>query len=443
MLTIRRFRILSLPIIVVALAFAAPSASASVAYIDGNEVWVASDDGARKVRLSAGEGDWREVAQSDQGFIVGTRKETGKISQLASFTVWDPSGKVVRFGALSGHQNEGGLNVYPTSLDITPSGGNIVYGYQRVAGYYPNTSLVYGTYMKLTADATTAVPLSLSGWKDGTLFGNRVVAHPNDTEVWVQDASSIASEDFAGWINFGPAIGDPANPYYNLIVDRTDVAATGAVAATELRDDSFYTQKIALSKWAGPVSTTYVDDCVLPTAGLPSNISLSQDANTITWRDDRGIVIAGAPDFSGPATCNLTRAPAVIAPGGVWPSYGPFDVAAAAGGGTTAGAPTVKVPSSTKLATFLKKGLTITVTSATAGTATAKLTIKPKLVGKRGKKLITLATGKVKVSANKATKLKLKFSKSGKKLKKKLKGKKATLTVTVGGVSTTKSLKLK
>lgn len=436
MLSFRSLRALVVPVVVVALAFAAASANASVAYIDGNEVWVASDDGARKIRLSAGEGDWREVAQSDQGYIVGTRKESGKISQLASFTVWNPSGAVVHFGSLSGHIDGSGLNVYPTSLDITPSGGNIVYGYSR--SYNFGASLVYGTYMKATADATTAVPLSLTGKNDGTLFGTRVVAHPNDSEVWVQDASSIGSPDFTPWIGF--PIANPAYPFYNLIVDRTDVSATGTVTATELRDGSFNTQKIALAKWAGPLVGDPLDDCILPAEGLPSEISVSQDASTLTWRDNRGVVVAGVPAFDGPVNCNLTRPAVAIAPGGSWPSYGPFNLPANSG---PIGAPKVSAPKSVKLATFLKKGLTIKVTSATAGTVTAKLTIKPKQVGKRGKKLITLATGKVRVSANKVTKLKLKFSKSGKKLKRKLKGKKTTLTVTAGGVSTSKSLKLK
>lgn len=432
-----RFRlVLSLVLSLLIAVFVASSASASVAYIDNNEVWVSSDDGARKVRLSAGENDWREVAQSDQGFIVGTRKEAGKISQLASFTVWDPTGRIVHFGSLSG-EFTGGLNVYPLSLDITPSGGNIVYGYS--ACNWNCSSAPKGIYLKVSADATTGVPTSLSGAEFPTLLGTRIVGTVGQTNPALQDPSSIGSNDFTPWIDFG--LGNPAGVYYGLIPTRTDMAATGTIAATELRDGSFNTQKIALSKWPSAGSPSIIDDCVLSTSGQADQISVSQDGALMTWRDSRGIVLAGVPSFNGALDCALTRAPSVISASGRYPSYGPFNVPA--GGAPTGQLPIVKIGSSVKLASALKSGFKITVTSPIAGKARVKLTIKPSKVGKRGKKEITLATGSATLAANKATKIKVKFSSAGKKLKKKLKGKKATLVVTVGAATTTKTVKLK
>jgi hypothetical protein len=300
----------------------AQNAFASIVYIDGNEVWVSSDDGSVKKRLSSGENDWRQVAQSDKGYIVGVRKQAGKISQLASFTVWDPSGKVVHFGSLSGHIDSG-LNAYPTSLDITPDGGLLTYGYSRSSWVGTSYNLVYGSYLKATADATTAVPYSLTGWRDATVAGTRVIAHDNDTQVSVQDASSSGSTSFSPWFTFTTTNG----LLTGLAVDRTDVAATGTVLATEFRDDSFNTQKILLLKAAG-LGGAYVDDCLLPASGAPSDITISQNGASIAWRDSRGVVIAGSPDFSGAATCNLTRAPKVISTTGQMPSYGPFNVSA-------------------------------------------------------------------------------------------------------------------
>lgn len=425
-------------IVVCSFTIGAQSAFASLSYIDGNEVWVMSDDGSRKVRLSAGEGDWRQAAQSDSGFVVGVRKEAGKISQVASFTVWNPSGQIVHFGSLSGHIDSPKLNVYPTSLDITPSGGNIAYGYQRAYGQISGGGLAYGTYLKVSADATVAVPTSFST-ADGTFVGTRLVGHQDGgSAVAVQ--STVDGNVFDPWIGF--PLGDPAYPGYGLDVDRTDVAATGTVTATELRDDTFYTKKINLGKWTG-LQGTYVDDCMLPTAGDPSDITISQDGATIAWQDSRGIVIAGAPDFSGPSTCNLTRAPAVLSASGTWPSYGPFNVSAAPGGGGSAAKPKVSVSSSIKLSDALKSGFKISVTSATGGSAKVTLSVKPSVVGKKGKKAITIATGKAKLTASKKKTIKVKFTSTGKKLKKKLKGKKATLTVTVGAAITTKTVKLK
>jgi hypothetical protein len=301
------------------LGLATPNAFASIVYIDGNEVWVSSDDGTVKQRLSSGEGDWRQVAQSDNGYVVGVRKEAGKISQLATFTVWDPQGKVVHFGSLSGHIDSG-LNAYPTSLDITPDGGLLTYGYSRSFWVGTTFYLINGTYLKATNDGTTMVPVSLTDWQNGTLVGDRVVAHDNSPQVYLQDPSSPGSTTFAPWFNW-----NTSSPLLSgLSIDRTDVAATGTVLGTEFRDDSFNTQKILLTK-AASLGGAYVDDCVLPTTGAPSDITISQNAGTIAWRDSRGVVIAGAPDFAGASTCSLTRAPIVISATGTMPSYGPFN----------------------------------------------------------------------------------------------------------------------
>lgn len=436
MLTGFRYRSLLITLIVLGSFALCGTAAASVAYIDANEVWVSSDDGAQKVRLSAGQGDWREVAQSDLGYIVGTRRTAGLISQTASFTVWNPSGQIVHFGSLSGAYT-GGLNIYPNGIDITPSGGNIVYGFSASNSH--SSSAGKGIYLKVSADATTAVPQAMYGGQYPTLVGTRNVAAVSSSIAGLQDPSSIGVDSFAPWINFPTT--DAGHPLYNLVLTRTDVSATGTVTASEFRDDSFYTQKVNLGKWTS-LGGTYIDDCMLPTAGLPSNVSVSQDGSTVTWRDDRGVVLAGVPDFSGPATCNLTRAPSVVSASGIYPSYGPFNVAAAAIAAPAVPKPKLSVSSSIKL-NSLKSGVKVSVTSAVAGKAKLTLTIKPSKVGKKGKKLITLATGSANVAAGVKKKIKLKFTSAGKKLKKKLKGKKATLTLSVGGQKTAKTVKLK
>lgn len=428
-----RFRTTAALIIALSLfALASASASASVAYIDGNEVWVSSDDGARKLRLSAGEGDWREVAQSDQGYIVGTRREAGKIAQLASFTVWDPSGKLVRFGSLSG--DIGCSNAYPLSLDITPSGGNLVYGFSCYTYGFPVGSLVNGTYLKVSADATTGVPLKLYSGQYPTLVGTRILARTSDTTAGVQDASSIGSDTFTNWISFTL---DPGH-----LLNRSDASADGTIVASEVRNDStIKIDRVIMSKWGAFGTNSYVDDCNLPISGDVVNPSVSQDGASVTWADARGVLLAGTPAFNGPADCQLTRPPVVLSATGTYPSYGPFNVPAPQP--TKPVAPTVTIPKSLQLAAAIKSGLTIKVTSAVGGKAKATLTIKPSKVGKRGKKAITLATGSVKVTAGKTTRLKLKFTKAGKKLKKKLRNKKLTLKVTVGGATTTRTIKLK
>jgi hypothetical protein len=314
------------------------------------------------------------------------------------------------------------------SIDITPSGENFVYGFLTSS---------YGIYLKVSSDGSTGVPHTLTSGKYPTLVGNRIVAQVGDDKTGLQDPSNLGLDSFAPWIVH--PIYDSANPVYGLVLTRTDVSATGTVVAAEFRDSSFYTQKINVRKVTS-LGGTYVDDCILPTSGPPSDVSVSQDGSTLTWKDSRGVVIAGAPNFAGPSDCVLTRAPSVISATGVYPSYGPYNVPAP---GPAAGSkPTITIGSSIKL-NSLKSGVKISVTSAVSGKAKLTLTIKPSKVGKKGKKLITLASGSANVTAGVAKKIKLKFTSAGKKLKKKLKGKKATLTVSVGGQKTSKTVKLK
>lgn len=437
MLRIRTLFTLALSLLAVCLL--AQSAAASVAYIDGNEVWVASDDGARKLRLSAGENDWREVAQSDQGYIVGTRRESGKISQLASFTVWDPSGKVVHFGSLSGAIT-GGLNSYPLSLDITPTGGNLVYGF--FATNFDFSSAGKGTYLKVTADASTAVPLALQGAMYPTLVGTRILATNGSDQILLQDPSSIGSSTFVPWQTITVS-GELANH----TLRRVDASATGTIFSGEFQNETnnlAEVDKVVMWKFGSLGTDSYIDDCLLPNQGPVHNVSISQDAIKMTWADARGVLIAPTPNLrtGGPSSCDMP-APAVLSATGTYPSYGPFVVPASAGTGGGGGGPTVSVGSKIKLATAIKSGFKISVTSAVAGKAKATLSVKPSTVGKKGKKAIEIAKGSANLAAGAKKRIKLKFTKKGKSFKKKLKGKKATLTVTVGGAKTTKTIKFK
>jgi pyruvate/2-oxoglutarate dehydrogenase complex dihydrolipoamide dehydrogenase (E3) component len=85
-------------IAVVSLLVLAPTAgAASIAYIDGGEVWLSSLDGKQKVRLAApvvnSEGKtekWLDVAASDSGRIVAARNVPARMSNFSWFKVWEP-----------------------------------------------------------------------------------------------------------------------------------------------------------------------------------------------------------------------------------------------------------------------------------------------------------------------------------------------------------------
>ena len=121
---------------------------------------------------------------------------------------------------------------------------------------------------------------------------------------------------------------------------------------------------------------------------------------------------------------------------GSYPSIGQFNLAVAQ-------VPVITVPTSLKISKLLsRKGADVTVQSALGGKATIKLTVTPKSVGKMGKKPIVIASAKTTLPANVARRS-TEAEQAGKKLKKKLKRKKAKLSVTVGGQTTVKTIKLK
>ncbi|MBJ7472792.1 MAG: hypothetical protein JHD16_15910 [Solirubrobacteraceae bacterium] len=477
-------------------AFAAPAAAhgAGVAYVDGNEIWVSSLDGTQKVRLSAGENDWREVAQSDGGHVIGIRLEANKIANLSSFTIWNPDGTVKDFGPLVSKSN-GGLNAHPLSLEITPDAGLLVYGYSNYVYGFPVGTLTQGYH--LLPSATRAAPVLIysndaARWP--TLVGERIVGTPDQRYISVQDPGGTGTETFTPWIDTADEAGDPD-------VHRTDVAGTGTVIAIEL---AYYAggattttdQQVRMIR-AASLGGAIIEagQCMLPRTGQATNPSLSTDASTVAWSDEGGVKVGGVPDFGGAATCTLTRPAVTISPTGKDPSLGPINVAAilaartppgsggggglagsgtvggtggagGAGGGGTGGtsptggtggtgstggtgqpagpAVTFSGVTSLKLSSLAgKKGATVQAMPAVSGAASFTLTVDPTSIGAKGKKPITIATGKAKLTAGTGAKVKLRSTAAGKKAAKKLKKKKAKLTVTVAGTTTTITVTLK
>src|SRR3954454_11729146 len=65
--------------VVLAAVAASPTRAASVAYLDGHNVWLSSPDGARKVALTTdgtADSEWRWPAQGADGKTVAVRYET-------------------------------------------------------------------------------------------------------------------------------------------------------------------------------------------------------------------------------------------------------------------------------------------------------------------------------------------------------------------------------
>ncbi len=456
----------------------AASAAASVAYLDGKEVWVSSLDGSQKLRLSNGEGDWTAVAQNDNGWIVGIQLEAGKIAQLSRFTVWNPQGSVAYRGPLASAPGSSSY-AFPLGLSVTAEGRGIVYGTSEYTYGFPVGSLRTGFYIlpSETVVAPALGPIYVGSAEWVTLGpGDRVVGTTGKRTIGVQKAGSLAEPGFDDWFDLG---GNPAN--YSF--DDLDVSGDGTVVAATVADEqsgsSDYPTYVALAKFTafGPPTGLYVDDCYIErqSSTRARNPSVSPDGTRVAWQDGGGVKVAGVPNFAsgGPATCQLSAPPLTISASGSYPSIGGFDVAAliaarapaptpspapgtgSTSGGTSGGSTggstgggsggtlsTPTVTSTPKASTAPASGVPLTITLNATGEAKLKLTILPKALGLKGSKPIQIGTASGTVTAGQPTTFKVKLTARGKQLRKRLKGKRAKLLVTVGGQSATITIKL-
>jgi hypothetical protein len=469
-------------------ATAGPAHAAGVAYIQTEpgksygQVVVASLDGQTKVQLSPTPTDppderWLDVAQGDGGQIIGVRNVPGRQGQFATFAIWQPDGTLTDQGPL---QNISGysVNVLPLSVDITPDGKSMVYGYSN-SRFTTQYEFAQGFVPQSVATRSSGTPLNTSGQEWPTLAGRRVVSISGGT-ISVQDDAT--SNPYAG--TFTPWLSVPA-PYTGR---RTDVAANGRVAAVELYSgDVERIGMFPITGLGGAISP--VDhDCFLPTAGNGKEVSLLQDGTRVAYVDDGGVRVAPVTDFAGLVTDCAPTTPVTIDPAGRHPSLGPIDVVAIKNartpppppppattpggttttpggttttpGGTTttpggtlpttdpqpaAKAPTVTVAASAKAATLgTPAGDPVTVSVAKAGKVTLALTVSSKTLGQAGKaKTIVLATGTGTAKARGRLSVKLKATAAGRRVLKKLKGKTLRLRITFGGRTTTKTVKLR
>ncbi len=307
-----------------ALALAPAPAQTDVAYVGADkEIWISSLDGAIKERLSTGEGDWLDTAQSDNGWVVGVRNTPGRIAQLSTFRVWNPQGAAIYNGPLAG---EGDSNAYPLSLDLTNDGRGIIYGFSRYQYGFPMGTFTVGHYFLPSATVVSPVggPYKQIGKQYPTLFGTRVVAALDRVTAGVQDTGGWGSETFVPWLSVAGA------PLVGVRIRRTDVAASGRVVAFEVNNGLYEptVERIGVAPISAIGGTFGTGDCFLPTDGNATSASLSQDGSAIAWTDSGGVKVGGIPNFSGAELCVLTRPAVIIAGGGRFPSIGAMSAAA-------------------------------------------------------------------------------------------------------------------
>jgi hypothetical protein len=421
-----------------------------VAYIKDGEVWLSSLDGAQKVRLAEpvvnGSGEtekWLAVAASDGGRIVAARNKPGRIASFSWFKVWEADGTSTVEGPLN-YPGGWQLPVYPLGFDVTADGKHMVYGFSN-SSCCPYT-FGRGTYVRPVTNSSLA-PIPISGYEEPTLFGSQVIAKSGSTVSVQKAAATTYGTDFEPWLDVSGT---------GLELRRTDVDATGKLAAFELEQWDSGTQK------TGKIGVVSIDavggnltgavDCLLPASGIAKDVSLSQDGRFIAWSDDQGLRVAGTPTTaadpcvpSSPAvTIAAGATSASIGGGGITPFLPPAPPVQPPT--TTNPAPNTvpSVPSGTGIAgpvtaTQPKLPAKVTAKALTAGLqitvgAPGKVTVVATIGGKK------VGTGSATAKAAGKVTVKVKLTKAGRKLARK--GKKVTLKVTQAGRSVTKTVKL-
>jgi hypothetical protein len=442
-----------------ALLAAAPGAAgaASIAYIDGGEVWLSSLDGQQKVRLATpvvnAEGEtekWLAVAASDGGRIVAARNVPGRIARFSSFRVWEPNGTSTVEGPLNAPTGWA-VYVYPLGFDLTADGNHMVYGYSNSSSCCP-ISFGQGTYVR-PVTSSSLDPIDLSGEEHPTLFGNRTIAHTGET-VDVQGGSTPPyGTDFSPWIDVSGT---------GLDLRRTDVAANGRLAAMELEQwdaGSQTTGTIAVLATQGvdqaPAFPAAVD-CLMPTSGVAKDVSLSPDATRIAWTDGEGLRVAGAPTTAADP-CALSSPPVVISPTASQGAIGGTDVAAflpASGqpqttgpqsgdtpdGGT--GAPLATVPRKVTVRALARaRGVPIKVKVARAGKVKIAGSVPAKVL--RSSRSVVVARGSATAKRAGTVTVRLRLTAASRTARSRLKGARMTLRVSQGGLSSTKRFTLR
>jgi hypothetical protein len=422
---------LLLPVLL-ALAVLAPVAGAAeVSYVDGGQVWIATLDGAQKRSLSGPSPDakvWTEAAQADNGTVIGVRREPGKMATLNATRLWGAGGNLIGEGALTAPTGRT-LYAFPVTLDLTPDGQIVVYGYANSSGFGLEQSFEFGTYAEGSSNWYIQ-PFDIGEVKSGTLAGNRVVGVSGAT-VGLQDASGQPpySHEFKPWLG-----GEE--------IDRVDVAANGKIAAVEL--GPYAETKVAMIPFPSLGGAFPADgsDCFLPTQGDAGEVSIAPDGSRMAWRDSRGVVVAGTPVWfpsMAVSTCNLSAPPVVISATGRMPSIGGSTAALAGAGGGGGGKggsgkrPRVVALAKKPQAKALKAGIPLTVSVAAAGKVTA--------LGKLGRK--TVAKGSATAKRAGEVKLKLKATKAYRDRLAQLVGKRLKISVSGPGGKTSLTRKLR
>ena len=337
----------------------------SLLYVkDGN---VHLTDGTRTVQITQG-GNWESPSQADDGTIVAVRVGTDERGQRYRYLIrMDRSGRELNPPVETIDHN----STYdgPMNAKVSPDGRLVAYH------WFASGPILRGPYFSISySDRSTPKEEieTAGGYINPSWVGSSLILlFGASVDVQTYDLSRPENERFGDWFN-----DDTNNPGAGEVSAQGDrfVTTDAAEGQARLR---FYAMN-----GPPPAAPTPRCDATSPLGGY-TRPTISPDGSAVAWEQPDGIHI-GQMNLD---TCQLTEGLAI--PGGSYPDFGPAGVPASAdpGGGPDVADLDVVVTVATRASRRqVRRGLPVRVRCSAACTATARLKVGPRNVGRAAAK---------------------------------------------------------
>ena len=404
-----------------ALALAGPASADSIAYIKDGNVWLTTPTGDRQFQVTK-DGGYGYVSQADDGTMIakhgaGLRKLARNGTVLADFLT-PVSGTI----PASSFEFVGG----PQDPVISPDGTKVAYGYYaRYTTWDPNC------------------PYGPNGCYAGKSFVGTGYSHSDRMTGWDEPGfKNHSGWRFPSWIdNDHTLITDPVEPlnYYvwtdtvgddqygeqwfedwNMVALRDGEVNRQKTVSAFVSSQTNINDNIRILRMSQPIPAEPEDCLWIPpdaAAGAYSSPSFSPEGDDLAFEDSRGVWVVRDLDMT---TCQGSSDLVQLVPGAHDPDWGPADVPVAPATPlkeepklpvtpqvTPPPPPQPDGPPASTLKIAVKKaktGLTISVRSGAAGTASAIAQLKKTRVGSAKAKVGAGGTGRMVIRFTKKAK---------------------------------------